>query len=88
MNTNPGRRSSTRPTTTIAVEAKLAAMSLPAGSPCRTSPIGRSSSPFWSTATMRSTIPAKNTRLSMVPAIPSAVPDVQNTTPSTSDSSA
>ncbi len=88
MQTNPGMRNRSRPATTSAAERKLAATSLPVGSPRRTSPIGRSSSPFWSTATMRSTIPAKNTRLSIVPAMLSAVPDVQKNVLSRSDCSA
>ena len=53
------------------------------GSPRSTAVRGRSSSPCWSTATIRSITPAKKTRLSAVPAAPSAADDRRNrlTTP-------
>ena len=88
MHTKPGTRNSSRPTTMNAAERTLAATSRQVGSLRRISPSGMPSSPFWSTATMRSTTPEKNTRLSVVPATLSAVPDVQRNMLRTSDRSA
>ena len=88
MQTKPGIRNSIRPTTVNTAARMLARTSRSVGSLRRISPSGRPSSPFWSTATMRSTTPEKKTRLSVVPATLSAVPDVHMNTLSTSDDSA
>ena len=88
MSANPGSRNRTRPTTVSTAVRMLARIRRTVGSPRRMSVRGRSSSPFWSTATMRSMTPAKKTRLSTVPATPSAVPDVHRNRLSTSDCSA